>query len=269
MTICHHQKHHRLIITQHFGSQQCVNGEGLKSKLIAGITSMNSYGSSSRVATGKQGHGGRNYRPPPDRKDPNSTPPPLKQCDCLVELDLPEYATPQQEGRVHATFRGGRQAVQDSTKVIRSVYCCHLKIPGRSKGGPVGVVAKTTAQAIPACHCLMQQLTIENPIQARIHRNVKQAGVPIVEGYLNKVVGKLGCLFESDNMCIGVCVIDSAESLQILNTCLHNFRFQQDRSTTSAPLEILACPTQRAVFAIGTTEQIQLLLEDIRQLVYN
>lgn len=230
---------------------------------------MYSYGSSSRVATGKQGHGGRNYRAPPDRKDKNSTPPPLKQCDCLVELDLPEYATPQLEGRVHATFRGGRQAMQDSTKVIRSTYCCHLEIPGRSKGGAVGVVAKTTSQAIPACHYLMQQLTIETKIQARIHRNVKQVGAPAVEGYLNKVDGKLGCLFESDNLSIGVCEIDSAETFQSLNTCLDNFRFQQDGSLPNAPFEILACPTQKAVFAIGTNEPIRLLLENIWQQVYS
>lgn len=229
---------------------------------------MYSYGSSSRVATGKGGHGGRNYRAPPERKDPNSTPPPMKQCDCLVELDIPEYAAPQQEGRTHVAF-GGRESMQAATKIMRSMYCCHLEVPGRNKGGPVGIVAQTLHKAIPACYYLIQQLALaENMhhIQVRIHKNVKQTAQGPIEGILYKVDGKLGCLFDSasSNVSIGACAIASPEDLQSLNTCLDNLQFQAENRNR---FEILSCPTQTVVFAIGTNEQIRMLLEEIKQTV--
>ena len=218
---------------------------------------MYSYGSSARVGS-KQGHGGRNYRPPPERKDPKSTPPPLKLCDCLIELDVPEYATPQPQGRAHTSF-GGRQQVDACIRTIRLTHCCHLEIPGRTKGGPVGVVGETVQDAVPACHHLLQRLAV-NQIRARIHRNVKLCQIP-VEGTFFKLEEEIGCLFESNNFCIAACHADSPSKMKTLESCLENLQFRDGQYG----LEI--CTSQETVFAAGPQDQINLLLEEIRRVM--
>ena len=62
---------------------------------------MYSHGSSARAGVGKQGHGGREYRPPKGRRNKDDhdddaatrtlIPPPLKGCNCLLQIDIPEY----------------------------------------------------------------------------------------------------------------------------------------------------------------------------------
>jgi len=147
---------------------------------------MYSYGSSTRVGVGKRGHGGREYRPPRKRRDPNATPPPLKECNCLVEIHLEEYARPEPLGRQHSSF-GGRRAMEQCEKVMRSDYQVHFMIPGKKQQGPVNMVAKTYREAIPALTCLLaQHLTIVEEstriIRGRVHRNVKDHGDQVLDG---------------------------------------------------------------------------------------
>ena len=133
------------------------------SRLIHNLTyftpNMYSYGSSARAGVGKRGHGGRPYRPPRKRRDPNSTPPPLKQCDCLIEIHLHEYLAPQPMGRTHACF-GGRQAMEQCERDLRSAYQVHLMVPGKKQEGPISMVAKSYREALPALAWLLDQLAI-------------------------------------------------------------------------------------------------------------
>ena len=69
---------------------------------------MYSYGSTARVGSGKRGHGGRNYRPPKERRDPNSTPPPIKLCRCVLEFNIEEYNHVEPQGRIHRVLTGNR-----------------------------------------------------------------------------------------------------------------------------------------------------------------
>ena len=118
---------------------------------------MYSHGSSARVGIGggggKRGHGGRDYRPPSNkRRDPNTTPPPLKQCSTLLQFHIPEYQTPAPANgrRIHQSFggggsdantnnNGGQKRIQKLEKDIRSQCLCHLIIPGRKQCGPVAI----------------------------------------------------------------------------------------------------------------------------------
>ncbi|KAG7351339.1 hypothetical protein IV203_010699 [Nitzschia inconspicua] len=178
---------------------------------------MYSYGSSARVGVGKRGHGGRDYRPPPDRNkrdDGELVPPPLKACNCLIQLDIPEYlvggasdngnydfaATDRR--RMHWYFRGEtvderRKSMQKLTKQIRSKFGVHLEIPGRSQQGPVAIVGKSYRYTIPATAWLLQKLILtttsgENDtpgiIQGRIQRNVKDPNDNILEGYWQQAI---------------------------------------------------------------------------------
>lgn len=151
---------------------------------------MYSYGGRTAAGGGKRGHGGRNYRPPPEKRDPNSTPPPLKACSCLLEFHLPEYSVTQPQGRVHASFvapRGvgsgggddGRKAVDECEKYLRSNFCVHLVVPGRRQNGPLAIAGKTYREALPAAHELVAHRLVglgdENVpnIRGKILRNVK------------------------------------------------------------------------------------------------
>jgi hypothetical protein len=159
---------------------------------------MYSYGSSARVGVGKQGHGGREYRPPRKRRDPNATPPPLKQCACLCQLDLPEYLVttltpPTVSSRTHATF-GGREALQDLERQLRSIFLVHLVVPGRKQAGPVAVVGQTYQQALPAVAYLLQRLgrlaeqgnanaNVNSTVTGRIQRQVQDPNDVALEGH--------------------------------------------------------------------------------------
>ena len=167
---------------------------------------MYSYGSSARAGgSGKRGHGGRPYRSPPDRSKQEEQPPPLKQCDCLVELDVLEYLTPTTpagEPRLHITFGASRQTMQNVVQYVRRHFQCHLQIPGKNQGNPVALVATSVEEALPACYYIMQQLQIdETNIGARIHTNVK-ANLPVLVGRLYKVdenISPFGYLFRQES----------------------------------------------------------------------
>ena len=121
---------------------------------------MYSHGSSARAGVGKQGHGGRNYRPPRPRKDPSSTPPPLKECSCLLQIDIPEYMQSldqQQQQRTH-TALGGRDAVRNYERIIRSCFTVHIVIPGRKQSGPIGIAGKSYREVIPAAAFLLSKV---------------------------------------------------------------------------------------------------------------
>lgn len=151
---------------------------------------MYSHGSSARVGVGKQGHGGREYRPPRKRRDPNATPPPLKECACLCQLDVPEYLQTAPTSRSHTSW-GGREAVQDLERQLRSLFLVHLVVPGRKQAGPVAVVGQTYQQALPAVAYLLHQLIVradptENnvaqTIPGRFQRRVQDPNDIVLEG---------------------------------------------------------------------------------------
>ena len=183
---------------------------------------MYSHGSSARVGVGKRGHGGRNYRPPKEKKDPSKlVPPPLKECNCMIQLDVPEYAelapvveradrtrTTQREEqqqeeqeqqspqrrRLHRCFAGRtlkeRQASLRSTEQgLRSGFGVHLVVPGRNQTGPLAVVGKSYRETLPAVEYLMHRLVLaseeetEAPfLRGRIQRNVKDPNDVLLSG---------------------------------------------------------------------------------------
>lgn len=216
---------------------------------------MYSHGSSGRVG-GKRGHGGGNYRTPTPRKDPNTVPPPLKQCDCLVELDIVEYAQPEPTGRRHESFLRGREGLQECTKILRGVYCCHFEVPGRTKGGPLGVVGKSLAHVVPACHYVMNCLHQEADCTARIHPSVKQS-LPPIRGRFH-TVSVIGVLFESSpQWAVAACVLSPPDrTLEQLHARIEDLRFRDSQFE----IEIYPDPAQKAIFASGTQNRIQKLI---------
>lgn len=139
--------------------------------------------SSARVGVGKRGHGGREYRPPRPRKDPNSIPPALKECSCLLQIDIPEYLQSQPSGRVHVSF-GGREKVQECERFLRANCCVHLVIPGRKQGGPVAIAGRSHEETLPAATYLLsklQSMTTE-ALEGRIQLNVKNVQAPTISG---------------------------------------------------------------------------------------
>jgi hypothetical protein len=180
---------------------------------------MYSHGSSARVGVGKQGHGGRNYRPPSDRHNKeigDLVPPPLKACDCLIQLDLPEYmqeavivasenvsafdtTASSNRRRMHWCFPGNtveerRLSVQQSQKQIRSKFGVHVLIPGRLQRGPVAIAGTSYRDTIPATTWFLENLVLSRvtitdsasgqpgSFTGRIHRNVKDPNDIVLEG---------------------------------------------------------------------------------------
>ncbi|CAJ1944587.1 unnamed protein product [Cylindrotheca closterium] len=139
--------------------------------------------SSARVGVGKRGHGGREYRPPRPRKDPNSTPPPLKECSCLLQIDIPEYLQPEPTGRSHVSL-GGREKVQEFERFLRANCTVHLVIPGRKQAGPVAIAGRSHEETLPAATYLLSKL--RSPwtdfVEGRIQLNVKNAQAPTITG---------------------------------------------------------------------------------------
>ena len=131
---------------------------------------MYSYGSSARAGVGKRGHGGRNYRPPKERRDPDTTPPPLRQCRCVLEFEIEEYARPEPQGRNHVLLTGGQgtanngsgnnpqNVIKDLERCLRSQFLVHLVIPGRKQTGPVAIYGETYRQALPAAAYLLRHV---------------------------------------------------------------------------------------------------------------
>jgi hypothetical protein len=150
---------------------------------------MYSHGSSARAGIGKSGHGGRNYRPPKERRDPNVTPPPLKQCACLLEFQLEEYAQPAPDGRPHHAL-GGRQALQNLEGTLRSDFSVHLIVPGRRQSGPVAIVGRAYRDALPAAAHLLNQISRNlisqqhqaATVEGRIFLNVQDPKPKLIEG---------------------------------------------------------------------------------------
>lgn len=130
---------------------------------------MYSHGSSARAGVGKRGHGGRNYRPPKERRDPDTTPPPLRQCRCVLEFEIEEYTRPEPQGRDHVILTGGQGAngngsgnpqnvIKDLERCLRSQFLVHLVIPGRKQTGPVAIYGETYRQALPAAAYLLRHI---------------------------------------------------------------------------------------------------------------
>ena len=239
-----------------------------------------SYGARSAAGGGKRGHGGRPYRPPPDKKDRSTKkPPPLKHCDCLIEMDVEEYLkTSGQRTRV-STF-GSRQAMERTVRHVRNTFQCHLQIPGRNQGNPVALVALSLEVAIPACYYVLQQFIPENdrPLVARIHPNVK-THAPIIAGLLYKPSSSDPCgrLFvqqpqqstfnntAATDTSISWSVAyyrmaDPSTQLELLQTCLDNLQFRD----SSCQFQITS--HENVVFAMASQSQnIDKLLAEIQQ----
>lgn len=257
---------------------------------------MYSYGSSARVGVGKQGHGGRPYRPPRKTRDPSAVPPPLKECSCLVEMHLPEYSSPQPNGRQHECF-GGRQVMERSQHALRSDYQVHLMIPGRNKEGPVSLVAKTYREALPALAFLFEKLIVEDPIRGRFHRNVKDSSIPVLEGIfppkpqpsIHDDESNISpfWLFESASLSVLTCSLLSNRSrdstsettyegdqsssatdvavqdrAMALQTCLDNIVFRLGKEAIGA-LDIFLDPYLEYSFAAGNPIQAEQLRQEI------
>jgi hypothetical protein len=177
------------------------------------------HGASARVDAGKRGHGGRIYRPPPDRQKKGTgelVPPPLKACNCLIQLDIPEYlqeasvdisenarstdtASSSNRRRMHWCFPGEtleerRKSVIQSENQIRSKFGVHILIPGRQQRGPVAIVGASYRDTIPAMAWFLQKFVVTreailgtgtgHPVcfSGRIQRNVKDSNDVVLEG---------------------------------------------------------------------------------------
>ena len=223
---------------------------------------MYSYSASARGSTGKRGHGGRPYRAPPDRSKQAAKPPPLKACDCLIELDVPEYlsrAASHNQPLSHATW-GGRDAMAAMVRNIRSKYQCHLQIPGRNQvPNPVALVAATVMDALPACQYLMQQIkdTTTTLMVVRIRTSVKR-NLPVITGRLHQVTGVAGCLFDSTDWAVAVLTQLEAQ-LQRWQTCLDNLAF----TDSSFQLQMYLFEDQyQYAFAMGSPSSVDKLLSE-------
>uniref|UniRef100_A0A7S0TBN1 Uncharacterized protein n=1 Tax=Pseudo-nitzschia delicatissima TaxID=44447 RepID=A0A7S0TBN1_9STRA len=168
---------------------------------------MYSHGSSARVGIGKRGHGGRNYRPPkPKKNNEELVPPPLKACDCMIQLDIAEYAElgqeiEQQRRRLHLCFEGNtlgkrKTSLKNTEKTLRSLFGVHLVVPGRNQKGPLALAGKSIQETLPAVDYLMQRLVLEENTNSdndstnsdsrfllgRIMRNVKDPNDFVLSG---------------------------------------------------------------------------------------
>jgi hypothetical protein len=234
---------------------------------------MYSYGSSAR-ATGKRGHGGRNYRPPPERKDPSCTPPPLKECSCLILLDIAEYQSLEPTGRLHMVF-GGRETMQHRETFVRSEFTVHLVIPGRKQAGPIAIAAQTYRQALPAVAWLLQRLQGVDSVPGRIQTNVKNVQDPGVSGIWTKPSNnsdrKPYWLFQSETWSVLGCPLllenDNEESrmnmLALLQTCVDNAKFRLGSVVNQ--VNIFTDPQACTAFGAGDHQQALVLYEEAQK----
>ena len=117
------------------------------------------YGYHHGVSNGgfKRGHGGRNYRPP-ERRDKKTSPPPIKECTCLIEIKLDEYDVKSApRPRAHHSF-GGRSIMEMCKKQCRNKRV-HLVVPGRNQTGAVSLLAGSYQDALSACKWLLERIT--------------------------------------------------------------------------------------------------------------
>lgn len=244
---------------------------------------MYSYGSSARVGIGKSGHGGRNYRPPKPRRDPNATPPPLKQCNCLCQLDLPEYrvASP----RSHTAF-GGRNNLSKMEQQLRSLFYVHLVVPGRKQAGPVAIVGASYRQVVPAALYFLGRLHLpatsssqstENAVHrlsGRIQRNFQDRNDRALEGFW--VVPTRGqndadqgesprpaplWIFESPQWSAMGCVLPELDETEDNGTGEANELHRSESNSTNME-DILLASVDNIKFRCGTLDGLDIFLHD-------
>jgi hypothetical protein len=238
---------------------------------------MYSYGSSAR-ATGKSGHGGRNYRPPPERKDPSCTPPPLKECSCLILLDIAEYQSLQSTGILHIVF-GGRETMQHCETFVRSEFTVHLIIPGRKQAGQVAIAAHTYRHALPAVARLLQRLQgVDDSVSGRIQTNVKNVRDRGVSAIWTKPSNssdrKPYWLFQSETWSVLGCPLllennDNEEEsrmsmLAVLQTCVDNAKFRLGSGVVNQ-VHVFTDPQACTAFGAGNHQQALVLYEEVQK----
>lgn len=239
---------------------------------------MYSYGGSSARATGKRGHGGRNYKPPLSRRDPTCTPPPLKECSFLAQFEIPEYTSLAPEDRLHETFRGrdGRLQIE---KYIRSFFMCHLVVPGKKQCGPVALVGQSENEAIPAAAWLLGQLLLGDiqQLNGRIQFNVKDIDDTGTVGHWYllarsptlrepfHVFGRQTCTIVGFPLSVGNdCESSGSETMTtVLQTVVDNVRF---RLGTARVKDVTVVLGDDAVFCRGESEIISDLVEEVRKI---
>jgi hypothetical protein len=239
---------------------------------------MYSYGSSAR-ATGKSGHGGRNYRPPPERKDTSCTPPPLKECSCLIILDIAEYQNLQPMGRLHTIF-GGRETMQHCETFVRSEFTVHLIIPGRKQAGSVAIAAQTYRQALPAVAWLLQRFQGVDSVTGRIQTNVKNVQDPGVSGIWtrqpsNTADRKPYWLFQSETWSVLGCPLvvlenDNEKSsrismLALLQTCVDNAKFHLGSGVVNQVHVFTDNQACNTAFGAGNHQQALVLYKEVQK----
>jgi hypothetical protein len=240
---------------------------------------MYGHHSSARVGVGKQGHGGRNYRPPRPRRDLTYTPPPLKECSCLLQIDIPEYQNAQPAGRTHFAF-GGRDAVQEYERFLRDNFLVHLVIPGRKQQGPVAIAGKSYKETVPAAAYLMSELqsSQENSLQGRVQLYVQNLREPTIVGSWYKPCLRAAenaettmirpfWLFQSPSWSALVCpLVTPNDAMDGMESNDNTGETENNDSPTSGGdgpfLSVLGTCVENVIFRVGNLHGLDIFLHD-------
>lgn len=163
---------------------------------------------------------------------------------------------------------------------LRSDYQVHLMVPGKKQEGPISMVAKTYKEALPALASLFEHLIIDGSTRGRIHRNVKDPRVGILEGSFLPEAPSIDSslpywLFQSPQLSVLTCSLlsgDGKDNSKIspnnnsravtLQTCLDNIVFRLGKEAIGK-LEIFMDPYLENSFAVGDGNQAEVLRCDI------
>lgn len=260
---------------------------------------MFSYGSSARAGVVRRSHGGRPYRPPPERREPNAkTPPPLKECTCLIEIDAPEYQMTEPLGRQHLCF-GGREQMEQCQRTLRSSYHVHLMVPGKKQMGPLSIISKSAHEAIPALAWLLENWDA-GEIEGRIYRNVSEGRDSVLRGvfpcrtqgrsldgdFPSSSLSQPFWLFQSPQWAVLAYPLNSESNdppetenntdpvdrvsggffVSAMRTCLDNIVFQLGQEAGGQLSTFVDC-AQNYAFVVGDPRQANVLRKEIAKFV--
>jgi hypothetical protein len=171
--------------------------------------------------------------------------------------------------------------MEDCEKSLRSDYQVHFMVPGKKQEGPVSMVAKSYREALPALAWLFEQLIIDGPIPGRIHRNVKDPRIGILDGtflpgapldgvflpywlFQSPQVSILACSLVSDSQVEGSTIVAPAVNTRAmaLQTCLDNVVFRLGKEAIGR-LDIFTDPYNENSFAAGDPNQAEVLRREI------
>jgi hypothetical protein len=223
-------------------------------------------------------------------------PPPLKECNCLIELPVQEYQVTKPLGRQHRCF-GGREAMEYCQKTLRSSYHVHLMVPGKKQMGPLSIIAKSIHEAISAlAWLLLESWCVEHneSLEVRIYRNVQEGRDCLLRGIFpcrlheQEVTSTMFTplsqpvwLFQSPAWVVLACRLgllsnDGSQNdtdkvsatLSIMQPCLDNVVFQLGQETVGK-VDIFIDYCQEYAFAVGDPDQSEVLRKEIAKVVDN